>query len=226
MPVFNEQASVRKVVCEWWQEIENWTESFTFLCLDDGSTDNTLSILNRLAVQYGERLEIHSHRNKGHGQTCLDGYRMACARGIPHVLQIDSDGQCDPQYFYRFWRLRRNFDVVYGIRRQREDGLRRALASAVLKLSLLAVQYVYCADANVPYRLLATRNLAMELEKIPPNFFLANIALAVLLRKAKRSHAYVPIRFRERYGGEPTVAMRQFSGKAFELHKQLSLLPS
>ena len=26
LPVYNEQASVRKVVLEWFQEIENWTE--------------------------------------------------------------------------------------------------------------------------------------------------------------------------------------------------------
>jgi len=26
MPVYNEQASVRKVVCEWFAEVENWTE--------------------------------------------------------------------------------------------------------------------------------------------------------------------------------------------------------
>ncbi|GEM_PF-4003278 len=28
MPVYNEQASVRKVVQEWFTEIENWTENF------------------------------------------------------------------------------------------------------------------------------------------------------------------------------------------------------
>lgn len=28
MPVFNEQASVRKVVMEWFQEIQNWTKDF------------------------------------------------------------------------------------------------------------------------------------------------------------------------------------------------------
>ena len=35
MPVCNEQASVRKVLTEWFHEIENWTESFVFLCIDD-----------------------------------------------------------------------------------------------------------------------------------------------------------------------------------------------
>ena len=31
LPVYNEQASVRKVVIEWFQEVENWTEDFVFL---------------------------------------------------------------------------------------------------------------------------------------------------------------------------------------------------
>ena len=45
MPVFNEQASVRKVVIEWFQEIENWTENFVLLAINDGSTDETSSVL-------------------------------------------------------------------------------------------------------------------------------------------------------------------------------------
>ena len=34
MPVYNEQASVRKVAMEFFEEIENWTERFVFLALD------------------------------------------------------------------------------------------------------------------------------------------------------------------------------------------------
>ena len=48
MPVYNEQASVRKVVHEWFQEIENWTENFVFLAINDGSTDDTQIVLQRL----------------------------------------------------------------------------------------------------------------------------------------------------------------------------------
>ena len=33
MPVYNEQASVRKVVMEWFQEVETWTERFVFLAI-------------------------------------------------------------------------------------------------------------------------------------------------------------------------------------------------
>lgn len=225
MPVFNEQASVRKVVTEWFAEIENWTQDFVFLALDDGSQDNSRAVLEKLRNQLGPRLEIVSHANRGHGQTCLAGYRTALAREIPWVFQIDSDGQCDPQYFFRFWRLREKCDVVYGVRKKRDDGWRRVVASRVLKLTLALTCRVNCVDANVPYRLMRTEALRKLMERIPADFCLANVALAVLLRhEGKAKEERVPIHFRERYGGEPSVALAKFGGKARELVQQLQAL--
>lgn len=222
MPVFNEQASVRKVVMEWFQEIENWTENFIFLAIDDGSTDGSLGILNRLRAQLGMRFEIISRENRGHGQSCVQGYREAVNRSIPFVLQIDSDGQCDPQYFFRFWRAREQNDVIYGKRTRRDDGWRRVLASLVLKFSLLLVGWVWLVDANVPYRLMRTKILLGKLERLPADFFLANVGLAVLLRRSQDiRHQWIPIRFRERYGGEPSVKLSKFGNKALELLAQL-----
>jgi dolichol-phosphate mannosyltransferase len=225
MPVYNEQASVRKVVLEWVQEVENWTENFVFLAIDDGSKDDTLKLLKRLQEQLGSRMEIRTRENRGHGQTCLEGYRIACEREIPFVFQIDSDGQCDPQYFFRFWRDREKYDVIYGKRVHRDDGWRRVLASIVLRFSLLTWTGVNCVDANVPYRLMRTKMIALELEKIGPDFHLANIALAVLLRKNRSiRQGVVPIHFRERYGGEPNVPIAKFGEKALELKRQLKRL--
>lgn len=225
MPVYNEQASVRKVVMEWFQEVENWTENFVFLAIDDGSKDGTLKLLKRLQEQLGPRLEIVSRENRGHGQTCLQGYRIAFERGIPFVFQLDSDGQCDPQYFFRFWRDRDNYDVIYGKRVRRDDGWRRVLASIVLKVSLWLWCGVSCVDANVPYRLMRTDAICNDLERIGPDFDLANIALAVVLRKNKLiTHFAIPIHFRERYGGEPNVPITKFGQKALELRQQLKRL--
>lgn len=222
MPVFNEQASVRKVVLEWFQELENWTEHFVFLVIDDGSADKTPSILKRLQSQLGSQLEITSRENRGHGQTCIQGYREAVARSIPFVLQIDSDGQCDPQYFFRFWRDREKGDVIYGKRTRRDDGWRRVLASIVLKFTLFLSAGVWLVDANVPYRLMRTSILPEALDRLPGDFFLTNVGLAVLLKRSpKIRHRWVPIRFRERYGGEPSVKLSRFGNKALELILQI-----
>jgi glycosyltransferase involved in cell wall biosynthesis len=227
MPVYNEQASVRKVVLEWFHELQNWTENFTILAINDGSQDDSLLILRRLAEQLGSCLQIMDQANKGHGQSCLVGYREACRRQIPYVFQIDSDGQCDPQYFFRFWRDRESYDVIYGQRVKREDGWRRVLASYALRSTLLWIAQANCIDANVPYRLMRTAQLLPVLDKIPGDFHLANVALAVLLRRdASWRQASVPIRFRERYGGEPSVRLGKFGEKARELHMQMRQLLS
>ena len=147
LPVFNEQACVRKVILEWFQEIEDWTEDFVFVVINDGSTDETTKILARLKDRLGSRLEVVERTNHGHGQSCLFGYQMAIERQIPFVFQIDSDGQCDPQFFFRFWRLRHEYDVIYGHRTRRDDGWRRMLASIILKWTLLLTSGAWCSDA-------------------------------------------------------------------------------
>lgn len=221
MPVYNEQASVCKVVMEWFMELENWTENFVFLAINDGSKDGTLHILRRLREKLGPRLEIVDRENRGHGQSCIQGYKTAIERGVPYVLQIDSDGQCDPQFFFRFWRMRERFDVIYGKRKRRDDGIRRVIASMVLRSVLLSFCGVNCVDANVPYRLMKMSSCAAAIGKIPASFFLANVALAVLLRKTPGiSQGVVNIRFRERYGGEPSVPFSRFATRAKELVNQ------
>lgn len=222
MPVYNESASIRKVVNEWFSEIENWTSHFVFLVINDGSTDETGVILTQLQSRYGARFEVIQRENRGHGQSCLQGYRVAIERGIPYVFQLDSDGQCDPQYFFRFWRNREKFDVIYGVRRRRDDGLRRVIASMVLRLTLLLFARANCADANVPYRLMRTTACAAAIGRIHERFFLANVALAVLLRhQAGVRQGTVSIHFRERYGGEPSVPLGKFATRALEMVRQL-----
>ena len=222
LPVYNEQASIRKVVLEWFNEILNWTTDFVMLAIDDGSTDNSAAFLRTLQKEVGECLRVVSRENRGHGQTCIQGYRTALDRGIPFVFQIDSDGQCDPQYFFRFWQQRNDTDVIFGIRRHRDDGWRRVLASSILRIFLFAATRVNCPDANVPYRLIRTSVLSDILPLIPEDFFLANVAVSVLLRRRPGTrHRYVPIHFCERYGGEPSIKLETFRSRAFELYRHL-----
>ncbi len=221
MPVYNEEESIRMVVRDWFCELEKRTPDFVMLVIDDGSQDGTRAILAGLEDELGPRLEVLSRENRGHGQSCLQGYRIALERGIPFAFQIDSDGQCDPAYFKAFWESRERYDVIYG-KRKREDGVRRILASALLRLVLLACCRTNCLDPNVPYRLMRTRACGPAFQRIPADFFLANVALAVVLKRMKDiRHGTVRIRFRQRHGGEPSVPLGKFAGRALELVGQL-----
>ncbi len=224
MPAFNEQAAIGKVITDWFSEMEKIVGNFVIWVVDDGSSDQTPTILQHLHETLGSRLEVYSRSNKGHGQSCLEGYRLAQSRRIPYVLQIDSDGQCDPAYFPAFWELRDQFDVIYG-KRTREDGIRRIVASQFLRIMLAGLFQVKCVDPNVPYRLMRTATCAPAFNQIPTDFALANVALAFVLRKNPQlRHGEVPIRFRERCGGEPSVPFSKFAVKALELFQQLRKL--
>ncbi len=222
MPVYNEQASVPGVVQEWMEELGRSCGDFVMLAIDDGSKDGSLDVLHHLQERWGARLQVVSRPNRGHGQTCLEGYRRAAALGAPYVFQIDSDGQCDPHYFAGLWRLREKSAVVYGVRTKRDDGWARVFISGVLRLLLLVAFRANCRDANVPYRLMKTSAVIGAVSRIPPDFGLANIALAVLLSgDPECSHSFVPIHFRQRTGGTPSIKPSMFGRKALELYRDI-----
>ncbi len=222
VPVYNEQASIPRVVQEWMDELSKWSDSFAMLAIDDGSRDASLEILRGLQQQFGGRLLVHARANRGHGYSCLEGYRQASKLGARWVFQIDSDGQCDPQYFGDLWRQRDSAAVVYGVRKRRDDGFPRVVVSRVLRLVLLLGFGVNCPDANVPYRLMKTDAVMWAVNQVPEDFHLANVALAALLAKDPRcSHEFVPIGFRRRYGGEPSVKPFVFGRKGLELYRDM-----
>ena len=226
IPAFNEERSVASVLDEWTAELERSGADYSVLVIDDGSTDATPKVLHNWKRDHpAVHLEVMRHANRGHGQTCLEGYRIACERRIPWIFQIDSDGQCDPAFFPAVWAARQGHDVVYGHRAKRKDGLKRVLASILVKAVVRASSGAVCIDANVPYRLMRTEKLRPLIDSIPSDFDLANIALATQIRRADWCETSVPIVFRSRAGGEPSVPLFLFASKALELFLQLRQLP-
>jgi dolichol-phosphate mannosyltransferase len=221
-PVYNEENCVGEVLSEWSTALEESGLDYRILALDDGSSDGTPAALEKWRQRLGsDRIEIVRHGNRGHGQTCMEGYRRVCESGCSWVLQIDSDGQCDPAFFAELWSKREHADVVYGVRSRRLDGWKRSLASTILRVTVRVFSGVWCADANTPYRLMRTQALKLILETVPQSFDLANIALAVQLKRAGLREKTTPIVFRERAGGEPSVPLTRFASKAIELSQQL-----
>lgn len=226
VPVYNEEQCIDLVLREWIEELDRSGIDYGLLLLDDGSTDRTPAIIAQwLEGRANSCIEVVRQTNRGHGQTCLGGYRVACDRKIPWVLQIDSDGQCDAAYFPAVWAKRNEHDVVYGCRAERRDGWKRVLASALVKIVVKVSSGVDCIDANVPYRLMRTQNLRPLVNSIPSDFDLANIALSVQLKRAGWRECSVNIVFRPRAGGESSVPLSRFAVKALELYRQLSCLP-
>lgn len=205
MPVYNEEASVAFVIEEWVPYLDQLGVHYQIYVINDGSTDHTLDILKGLEQKYGEKLKIHSHSNRGHGQSCIVGYQIALKNNAQWILQIDSDGQCSPQYLPQFWESRSLArPAIFGYRYRRDDGCLRFLISRVVAIEAWVCFGQWVKDPNVPYRLMSKELLEETLPHIPSDFYLANILLSLLIRKLTPIY-WLPIHFRDRYGGSPSV---------------------
>jgi dolichol-phosphate mannosyltransferase len=221
MPVYNEQSTIGTVVDQWCSRLDACAVRYSILAIDDGSTDETTAALGRLRKEWGDRLEYIRQANSGHGPAILKGYRMAIERQVPWIFQIDSDGQCDPEFFPQLWQARENHDFIAGYRTRREDGLGRVFISTVLRGVVFLISGVNCPDANVPYRLMRTAAIAPLVEKIPQDCFFTNVGLSVLAVRARLRIAAMPITFRARQGGKTTVPYRKMAMHAVNLYRNL-----
>jgi len=212
MPIYNEAVNIAAVVEEWFACLERVAPNFILFALNDGSKDETSTVLDQLACKFGPRLRVVHKTNSGHGHSCRKGYELALAEQATWILQIDSDGQCDPAFFRNLYSWRRNRDCVFGYRRTRDDGLGRVLISASCRVVLWLVTGTNLLDPNVPYRLVQATVLRRALRKIPADFDLQNIALSlVLARDASLRWKHCPIHFRARQGGTNSINYRKIA---------------
>jgi len=219
VPVYNEEETIVSVLDEWLQMLREQKVSFKVLVINDGSTDDTQGRVEAFQNAGGSEITCHRQVNQGHGQSCINGYRLAAEMGVPHVFQIDSDGQCDPVYFPAVWEHRSEKPAIYGRRTRRDDGLGRVLVSWVLRYFLKVLTGTKLNDTNVPYRLYLTEILREQVDHVPKDFHLANIAMALLMERY--GFLEVPIGFRDRMGGNASVKMWSFALRALQLRENL-----
>jgi len=229
IPVFNEAGALRGVIREWSDALHATGATASFVMIDDGSTDDSLALLRELQNEY-TGITILTQANRGHGHACLSGYQYAIALPAPWVLQVDSDGQCDPRYFQLLWSQRHASAAVYGRRRWREDGVMRNWISAALARIVRWCSGVQVPDPNVPYRLMRQDLLRDTVPAIPAGVELVNVYLSVLQQRRDAVH-WVDIVFRKRSAGQSKYRPLRMAALVLGLCRALirnhsSLLPA
>lgn len=117
VPAYNEEATIEEVVEELLGTLPRFTAAFEILAVDDGSTDATGAILDRLAAAHPALRVIHHGGNRGFagfGRTLLDE-----ARGS-WLAAISADGEIPPDCIGPMLeRARDGADIVVGVRQNR-----------------------------------------------------------------------------------------------------------
>jgi hypothetical protein len=87
IPVYNEEETIAAVL----EDVKASNPSIDILVIDDGSTDNTTSLLEHSGV-----MVLYLPFNIGYGGAVQTGFRFAVEHGYSNVIIMDGDAQHDP----------------------------------------------------------------------------------------------------------------------------------
>jgi len=208
MPAYNEAVNIEQTICEWHRVVEKTGPHSRLIVFNDGSSDNTFAIMQQIKQKYPQFIPI-TKLNTGHGATCLYSYNYCIEAGIEYVFQTDSDGQTNPEEFWRFWEKRKDYDFIIGTRNKRKDGLFRIITSRILQFIVYVIFGKNIKDANTPFRLMKITKLKPILNLIPLNYFLANVMISLFVVKRSESYLRIPITFQKRKAGVNSINLRR-----------------
>lgn len=157
LPVHNEGASIEATLKEFHSVVaETHHISIRFVICEDGSSDDTVSVLQALARELPIKL-ISDPVRKGYSRAVIDGLRATDAEW---VVCIDSDGQCDPADFLNLVAARTDRDMVVGYRNPRSDTAMRKAMSGAFGFVYRMFFNVWLRDPSCPYIMINRRGLS------------------------------------------------------------------
>jgi dolichol-phosphate mannosyltransferase len=102
--------------------------SFEIIYVDDGSTDGSSQILDRLAAEHPSVTVLHFDRNYGQSSGFDAGFKQSTGA---LVVTMDGDLQNDPADIGTLLSYADTYDLVCGWRTERHDNLVRKISSRV-----------------------------------------------------------------------------------------------
>jgi glycosyltransferase involved in cell wall biosynthesis len=145
IPVYNEADALVDLGQGVRQELTRMGQPWEIIFINDGSTDNSAKILDRLADSDQRIRVIHFKRNSGQTAAMMAGFDFAQGDVI---IPLDGDGQNDPADIPRMLNLiDQGFDVVSGWRKDRQDNfIQRNIPSILANRLISAVSGVRLHD--------------------------------------------------------------------------------
>lgn len=201
---YNEEENIERVV-------DNLTANYPqydYVIINDGSTDNTLEIIERRGYNY-----LSLPMNLGIGGAIQTGYRYAAEHGYDIAIQMDGDGQHDPAYIEALMEpiLRGEADYTVGSRfitREgfQSSGVRRAgirILSGLIRI--LCWQKVY--DVTSGFRAVNRTLIEIYAEDYPDDYPEPKAIVDAIMRRCRIRE--IPVIMKERMGGTSSINLRK-----------------
>jgi len=202
-PVFNEEGNIATTVNKAVVVLDKLKIDYEIIVVNDGSTDKTAQVVEKLTGQ-NSKIKLISHpQNLGYGEALKSGFYNA---RYDVVVYTDGDGQFDFSEVTKFLEKIKDNDLVIGYRIKRRDPLFRILFKKGWKLSLLLSFGMTLKDVDCGFKMIKKSVLAKIPHLESTRGAMINAELAISAKKYGFKVGQVGVNHYPRLTGVPTGA--------------------
>lgn len=178
-PCFNEVENIRPLTETAVRVLKEACEDYEIILVDDGSTDGTAELADRLTAEYPHVRAVHHPQNRGYGAALQSGFRNAAK---DYVFYTDGDGQFDLEELPPILPLMNRFDVVSAYRLNRQEGLIRKFNAYCWTKLVGLLFHLKLKDIDCAFKLYK-RKIFDQIEMVSTGALIDTEILARLSRK-------------------------------------------
>ena len=115
IPTYNEIENITAII----EKVMSYPDNFDVLVIDDNSPDGTAEAVERLKVQFPDRVFLERRAGKlGLGTAYIHGFKWALARDYGYIIEMDADFSHNPDDLTKLFHNSKDkgFDVSIGSR--------------------------------------------------------------------------------------------------------------
>lgn len=211
VPVYNEASSLESFIHTWLTFLKTLVPHFEIVVMNDGSTDGTGRILDRLRKENLNIRVTHQLRN-GHSEAIRRGIETAKGK---YLLFLDANGRYETCDFERFWAEKGMARFVIGNRTHRLDTLPRRILNSLLNAWARLLFKSQLHDGNISFRLIERETAIKYASILPKELESFNLVLALLVKQEIPGLVKeIKIPYRKRTVGVSSTSFYKF----FSLH--------
>lgn len=150
-PAYNDAGSIEKLVNAAALLLPRLSNDFEIVVVNDGSTDGTARVLERLQRRYSNLKVIHHGANRGYGAALITGFAN-CSKDL--IFYTDGDGQYDVGELPKLLAvLSDDVQVVTGFKIMRSDPGYRILTGHIYRDIVRFMFHLKVRDVDCDFRL-------------------------------------------------------------------------
>ncbi len=219
VPVYNEEGNLPELLRRLLAVMDGLGSTYELIFADDGSSDGSLELLKAAARQRPDRIRVlELARNFGQHQAILAAFQHVAG---DVVVTLDADLQNPPEEIPRLLaKVAEGYDVVGGVRKNRQDSLARRLASALVNRVTVAITRLHLTDFGCMLRAYS-RDVVVEINRCDEaSTFIPALAQSLARRPTEMEVAHAPRRH-----GSSAYSLYRLVRLNFDLMTGFSLVP-